>query len=95
MWFIFPQMKGLGRKRDVGALRDRLARRGAGVPRPSRPRAAPSRMHRAGRAALKTRTLAEIFGELDAMKYRSCVELFAASEGRGGGGFAEALGKAS
>ena len=77
MWFIFPQMKGLG----SSAMSERYA---IGSPDEARAYLAHPVLGPRLRecialveAARKARTLEEIFGEVDAMKYGSCVELFA------------------
>ena len=77
MWFIFPQAAGLGRS----AMSVRYAIRSpeevqAYVAHPVLgPRLREcTALVEAARA--KGRTLEEIFGGIDAMKYRSCLELF-------------------
>ena len=76
MWFIFPQAAGLGRS----AMSKRYAIRSAEEARAylAHPVLGPRLRECTAlvETALKTRTLEEIFGAVDAMKYRSCVELF-------------------
>ncbi len=76
MCFIFPQAAGLGRS----VMSERYAIRSAGEARAylAHPTLGPRLRECTAlvEAALKTRTLAEIFGEVDAMKFQSCVELF-------------------
>jgi uncharacterized protein (DUF1810 family) len=76
MWFVFPQAAGLGHS----AMSVRYAIRS-----PEEARAYIAHPVLGARlrectalvaAALKTRTLEEIFGAVDAMKYRSSMELF-------------------
>jgi len=87
MWFIFPQGGGLG----SSAMSERYAIRSA-----EEARAYLAHAVLGGRlkecaalveaALAKGRTLGEIFGAVDAMKYRSSMELFGAAErGRAGG----------
>jgi uncharacterized protein (DUF1810 family) len=76
MWFVFPQAAGLGRS----AMSARYAIRSAEEARAylahpvlgARLRECTALVE----AALKTRTLTEIFGEVDAMKYGSSMEVF-------------------
>ena len=86
MWFIFPQGAGLG----SSAMSERYAIRSA-----EEARAYLAHAVLGGRlkecaalveaALAKGRTLGEIFGAVDAMKYRSSMELFgAAKRGRAG-----------
>ena len=76
MWFIFPQAVGLGRS----AMSERYAIRSAEEAQAylAYPVLGPRLRECSAlvEAALKTRTLAEIFGEVDAMKYGSSTELF-------------------
>ena len=76
MWFIFPQAAGLGRS----AMSKRYAIHSAEEAQAylAHPTFGPRLRECTAlvEAALKTRTLEEIFGAVDAMKYRSCVELF-------------------
>ena len=85
MWFIFPQGGGLG----SSAMSERYAIRSA-----EEARAYLAHAVLGGRlkecaalveaALAKGRTLGEIFGAVDAMKYRSSMELFGAAERRAG-----------
>jgi len=77
MWFIFPQRAGLGHsttsvKYAIGSEEEARAYLAHAVLVP-RLRECAALV----REALKTRSLADIFGEVDAMKFRSCMELFA------------------
>jgi uncharacterized protein (DUF1810 family) len=76
MWFIFPQAAGLGQS----AMSKRYAIRSAGEAEAylAHPVLGPRLRECTALvdAALKTRTLTEIFGEVDAMKFQSCMELF-------------------
>jgi len=79
MWFIFPQMKGLGRsalaeRYAIGSLDEARAYLAHPVLGP-RLRECTALVE----GALKTRTLVEIFGEVDAMKFASSMELFGAA----------------
>ncbi|MGJ4728465.1 DUF1810 domain-containing protein [Luteimonas sp. SDU101] len=75
MWFVFPQLRGLGQSASsmhygidgVGEARAYLAHPVLGP-----------RLEAATRCVLDTgQPPARIFGELDAMKFRSCMTLFA------------------
>lgn len=76
MWYIFPQRAGLGRSpmsvkyaiRSDDEARAYLAHPVLG-PRLRECTAL-------AQAALKTRSLEDVFGAVDAMKFRSCMELF-------------------
>lgn len=79
MWFIFPQLRGLGVSenatyyglRDLEEARDYL----------HHPLLGP-RLERATRAVLESEVAVEkLLGTLDAMKYASCMTLFAAAAG--------------
>ena len=82
MWFVFPQIAGLGHERDVAALRDRLAGRGA-APTSTIPCSAPrlaecaAHPHRAARRTTPRTSSAAI----DAIKLRSSMTLFARAIG--------------
>lgn len=84
MWFVFPQIAGLGRSpaarrfamRDIGEARAFLAHELLGA-----------RLREATgvtAAWAERRTLQEIFGPLDALKFVSCMTLFEAAAGTGG-----------
>lgn len=78
MWYVFPQMRGLARSRkafvfgivDIEEARAYLAHPLLG----SRLRVCSEKL-----LAHTNKTAVEIFGELDAMKLRSCMTLFAAA----------------
>lgn len=81
MWFIFPQIGGLGYSEtaqfyaisDLGEARDYLAHDLLG-----------SRLIRCTQAVLaweSRRSAEQIFGEVDAMKFASCMTLFEAAGG--------------
>ena len=77
MWFIFPQLRGLGSSPTAVRFGDLVGRRG---PRLSRARAA--RRHGCGSAPgwwprIDGRSAEEIFGWPDDMKLRSSMTLFA------------------
>lgn len=76
MWFVFPQGPGLG----FSAMAERYAIRSTDEARAylAHPMLGPRLRECVAlvEAALKTRTLEEILGDVDAMKYRSCRELF-------------------
>lgn len=80
MWFVFPQVAGLGRS----AMSELYAISSAEEARAYRahpilgPRLTEC-MALVEAAQVRGRTAEEIFGPVDAMKYRSCVELFGAS----------------
>ena len=78
MWFVFPQIAGLGRSPTAHLLRDRLRRRGARLSCPS-----PARRPAASNApqavlAHRGRSAEAIFGAVDAMKLKSSMTLFEA-----------------
>ena len=91
MWFVFPQLRGLGRSETarhfgLASLDEARAYLAHPVLGP-RLRECTALVN-----AVEGRTLAQIFGALDAQKFGSCVTLFArASED--GGPFREALGR--
>ena len=77
MWFIFPQAAGLGRS----AMSERYAIRSAEEARAYLAHPVLGRRYRECAALVegwlaKGRTAEEIFGKVDAMKYRSCRALF-------------------
>jgi uncharacterized protein (DUF1810 family) len=81
MWFIFPQLRGLGVSeqatyyglRGIGETRDYLEHSLLGP-----------RLDRATRAVLNSKVpVKQVFGELDALKFASCMTLFAAVTGDG------------
>ena len=55
MWFIFPQIDGLGSSPDGQAVRDQEPGGGRGVPRPPGPGAATGGMRRGGRGGARNR----------------------------------------
>jgi len=76
MWFVFPQRAGLGRSPmsvKYAIRSDEEARAYLAHPLLG-PRLRECTVLVA--EALKAHTLTEIFGEVDAMKFRSCLELF-------------------
>ena len=84
MWFVFPQLEGLGRSPTARhfAIRDlaeahAYLKHGELGPRLREATAATAAW--AGR-----RTLAEIFGPVDALKFVSCMTLFEVAAGRKG-----------
>jgi uncharacterized protein (DUF1810 family) len=76
MWFIFPQAAGLGRS----AMSERYAIRSDDEARAylAHPILGPRLRECVAivEDGLKARSLGEIFGPVDAMKYESCVDLF-------------------
>ena len=81
MWFVFPQAAGLGRS----AMSERYAIRSADETRaylahPILGARLRECMALVEAALARGRTAEEIFGAVDAMKWRSCVELFAGGE---------------
>lgn len=79
MWFIFPQGKGLGHsyRSKLYALSRREARQYAADPLlGERLRLATSYVHTHLLDPTRPRTLEQIFGEVDAMKFLSCMYLF-------------------
>jgi uncharacterized protein (DUF1810 family) len=76
MWFVFPQAAGLGRS----AMSERYAIRSPEEARAylAHPLLGPRLRECTAlvEAALKARTLDEIFGEVDATKYASCMDIF-------------------
>lgn len=89
MWFIFPQLRGLGASEKatyyglsgVEEARDYLEHSLLGP-----------RLERATRAVLSSKVpVKHLFGELDALKFASCMTLFAAAAGTGSW-YARALG---
>ena len=84
MWFVFPQIAGLGRSdtakhfaiRDLAEARDYLAHDRLG---PRLTEATTATIAWAG-----TRPLAEIFGPVDALKFASSMTLFEAAAGKDG-----------
>ena len=81
MWFIFPQAAGLGRS----AMAERYAIRSLGEARAylGHPVLGPRLRECTGlvREALKRRSLSQVFGYPDDLKFRSSMELFADAEG--------------
>jgi uncharacterized protein (DUF1810 family) len=92
MWFIFPQIAGLGRSsaarfyaiRDLDEAREFLAH----------PLLGP-RLHEATASVLEwagRHSLAQIFGSIDALKFVSCMTLFeATADANGSGDFGRAI----
>ena len=76
MWFVFPQMRGLGVSPTALVFRDRLARRGASLRPPRNPWSAP-RPGDPRRAAPCRPNAHAIFGSPDDLKFRSSMTLFA------------------
>ena len=77
MWFVFPQIAGLGRSPTARALRDLRPRRGPRLPRPPGARrrgCASARRLLLDHSGL---TAFDIFGGIDAIKLRSSMTLFA------------------
>jgi uncharacterized protein (DUF1810 family) len=90
MWFVFPQMRGLG----MSAMSQKygivsLYEAGAYLADPL----LGERLKQCTEAVLrvKGRTLAEIFGSPDDMKFRSSMTLFAEATGGNGGIYRQAL----
>ena len=75
IWFIFPQVAGLGTKRDLPGVRHPLTGGSARLRRSPDPRRAPAPV-RLGRGRARRTDTEEIFGPLDAMKVRSSMTLF-------------------
>jgi uncharacterized protein (DUF1810 family) len=91
MWFVFPQMKGLGRspmaeRFGIGSREEAAAYLGHAV--------LGERLRECTRLAnaVEGRSVEQIFGFPDDLKFRSSMTLFAEVES-GGGVFREALGK--
>ncbi len=90
MWFIFPQLRGLGRSSTAqfyGITSLDEARRFLAHPLLG------ARLRLATEAvlAIKDRSLAQIFGSPDDMKFQSSMTLFALAAGPGGSPFQQAL----
>ncbi|MDH5832907.1 DUF1810 domain-containing protein [Luteimonas kalidii] len=79
IWFVFPQLRGLGRSATSEAygIAD-LAEARAYMADP----VLGPRLREAAQAMLSHRTLAasDVLGELDALKFRSCLTLFALAD---------------
>ena len=77
MWFVFPQLKALGR--SATALHYGLASRDEAVAYLRHPLLGP-RLAECSTLVLNTRerSVQQIFGSIDAMKLRSCMTLFEA-----------------
>ena len=94
MWFIFPQVAGLGRSATARAFALRsLQEARAYLAHPvlaARLRECTQRVN-----ALEGRSAAQIFGYPDELKFRSCMTLFAHTDAPSGAGdpFREALAK--
>ena len=93
MWFIFPQLRGLGTSATARRFAlDSLAEARAYLDHPT----LGPRLIECTRlvSAIEQRTLAEIFGSPDDLKFRSCMTLFAAAADPPGRAlFEAALGK--
>lgn len=90
MWFVFPQMRGLGRSAmaeqyGIGSLEEARAYLAHPV------LGARLRECTGLVLAVKGKTVGEIFGSPDDLKFQSCMSLFAAAEGGEGGVFGEAF----
>ena len=90
MWFIFPQLRGLGRSSTAqfyGIASLDEARAYLAHPRLG------ARLRLATEAvlAIKDRSLAQIFGSPDDMKFQSSMTLFALASGPGASPFQQAL----
>ncbi|HYF86086.1 DUF1810 domain-containing protein [Azospirillum sp.] len=90
MWFVFPQLRGLGRSATaefygIASLEEAQAYLAQSTLGP--------RLEQATRAVLgvQGRTLHEIFGSPDDMKFRSSMTLFALAAGRADSPYHEAL----
>lgn len=76
MWFIFPQLKGLGRSRTAQEFG--IASRAEAGAYLAHPVLGPRLIECTRRVnQVEGRTIQEIFGFVDALKFRSCVTLFA------------------
>ncbi len=91
MWFVFPQMRGLGQ--SAMATRYGIASQAEAEAYLLHPVLGP-RLRECTQLvnAIKGRTVDEIFGTPDNVKFRSCMELFGGATADGGE-FAEALRK--
>ncbi|AWB07728.1 DUF1810 domain-containing protein (plasmid) [Azospirillum humicireducens] len=90
MWFVFPQMRGLGRSPAAGVYGiASLAEAQAYLAHP----ALGPRLEQATRAVMEVhgRTLHEIFGSPDDMKFRSSITLFALATGQADSPYDKAL----
>jgi len=77
MWFVFPQIEGLGQ--SSMARRYAIAHRAEAVAYLAHPILAPRLLQCCHLVqAVEGRSLVEIFGQIDAVKFRSCMTLFAA-----------------
>ena len=94
MWFVFPQLQGLGS--SAAAHRYALACIGEARAYLAHPLLG-ARLHECTRLVnrIEGRTIEEIFGHPDHLKFRSCMTLFACAAGEAGDGplFREALRK--
>lgn len=85
MWFVLPQVVGLGAEPDGGALRGR--RGGGGTGLPGAPGGAPAgRVLREALLGLPGSDPVVVLRGIDAMKLRSSMTLFAQAAGGGGRG---------
>ena len=76
IWFVFPQLEGLGRSRLSARIRDSFA---AGSPGLSGPSGSRTPFRECARLVngIEGRSIDEIFGYPDNLKFRSCMTLFA------------------
>jgi len=80
MWFIFPQIAGLGQ--SSMSRRYAIANRDEANAYLAHPVLGPRLLECCHLVqAVEQRSLVEIFGEIDAVKFRSCMTLFAAIPG--------------
>ncbi len=76
MWFVFPQIAGLGRSATAQRYAIQSVGGGARLPRPPGPGAAAARV-RGGAPDQSGSSAEQILGGIDAMKLRSSMTLFA------------------
>jgi uncharacterized protein (DUF1810 family) len=83
MWFVFPQAAGLGQ--SAMSVRYAIASEDEARAYLAHPVLGPRLRECTAlvKAALATRTPEEIFGGVDAMKFRSCMDLFAGVDDKG------------
>ena len=92
MWFVFPQLRGLGRSETARLYAI------SGLPEARAYLAHPvlgARLRECTALvnAIEGKTAEQIFGSIDALKFRSSMTLFAYAARQEGGVFREALGK--
>jgi uncharacterized protein (DUF1810 family) len=93
MWFVFPQLKGLGKSSTAEYYA--ISSRAEAESYLLHPILAPRLIECTNLVnQLKDRSTQEIFGEIDSMKFRSSMTLFATVD-QNGSGFATALDKYS